>query len=583
MAFSVQMPALGESVTEGTITRWLKQEGDTVEVDEPLLEVSTDKVDTEIPSPAAGVLQRIIAQEDDTVEIGAELALIGDAGESAPAAPAEQPAPQQQEEAAAPAPQQQEAPQQPAAPAPSGGAAQGTDVTMPALGESVTEGTVTRWLKQVGDSVEVDEPLLEVSTDKVDTEIPSPIGGTLLEIAAGEDETVEVGAKLAVIGEKGAAPAAPQQPAPAPEPPKAEPAPQQQAPQQPAAPAQPSPAQAAPAPSAPAQAAPAESEAVRSNGTTPYVTPLVRKLANEHGIDLSAIQGSGVGGRIRKQDVQAAIDAAKAPAAAAPAQAAAPAAQQASAPSLPEPSEEAQALRGTTQKMSRLRQLLARRMVESLQTAAQLTTVVEVDVTRIARLRERAKANFEASEGVKLSFLPFFAKAAAEALKLHPKLNASVDEDNKEVTYHGAEHLSIAVDTDRGLVSPVIHDAGDLNLGGLARKIADLAARTRNNKIKPDELSGGTFTITNTGSRGALFDTPILNPPQVGMLGTGAVVKRPVVVSDGNGGDTIAIRSMAYLALSYDHRLVDGADAARFLSTLKQRLEEGAFEADLGL
>ncbi|MER7080016.1 2-oxoglutarate dehydrogenase, E2 component, dihydrolipoamide succinyltransferase, partial [Saccharopolyspora kobensis] len=312
-------------------------------------------------------------------------------------------------------------------------------------------------------------------------------------------------------------------------------------------------------------------------GATPYVTPLVRKLANEHNIDLSAIKGSGVGGRIRKQDVQAAIDAKKS----APAQTAAPAA--APSASLVEPSEEAQALRGTTQKMSRLRQLLARRMVESLQTAAQLTTVIEVDVTRIARLRDRAKANFEAAEGVKLSFLPFFAKAAAEALKLHPKLNASINDDTKEVTYHGAEHLSVAVDTERGLVSPVIHDAGDLNLGGLARKIADLAARTRNNKIKPDELSGGTFTITNTGSRGALFDTPILNPPQVGMLGTGAVVKRPVVVADENGGDTIAIRSMVYLALSYDHRLVDGADAARFLATLKQRLEEGAFEADLGL
>lgn len=435
-------------------------------------------------------------------------------------------------------------------------------VQMPALGESVTEGTITRWLKQEGETVEVDEPLLEVSTDKVDTEIPSPVAGTLLEIAAGEDDTVEVGAKLAVIGAAGAASA----PAAPPAPPAAPPAP-----------APPAPAPAAP-PAAPAPAAPAEPTATTG---TPYVTPLVRKLANEHGIDLSAIKGSGVGGRIRKQDVQAAIDTKQAPAPTVPA---APAAAAPSAPApVAEPSAEAKALRGTTQKMSRLRQLLARRMVESLQTAAQLTTVIEVDVTRIARLRERAKANFEASEGVKLSFLPFFAKAAAEALKLHPKLNASIDDESKQVTYHGAEHLSIAVDTERGLVSPVIHDAGDLNLGGLARKIADLAARTRNNKIKPDELSGGTFTITNTGSRGALFDTPILNPPQVGMLGTGSVVKRPVVVGDENGGDTIAIRSMAYLALTYDHRLVDGADAARFLATLKQRLEEGAFEADLGL
>ncbi|MEU6268264.1 2-oxoglutarate dehydrogenase, E2 component, dihydrolipoamide succinyltransferase [Saccharopolyspora shandongensis] len=575
MAFSVQMPALGESVTEGTITRWLKQEGETVEVDEPLLEVSTDKVDTEIPSPAAGVLQRIVAQEDDTVEIGAELAVIADSGEAAAPAPAAAPA-----EPAAPAPAaEQPAPPQPeapapapaAAPAPAGGAT-GTDVNMPALGESVTEGTVTRWLKQVGETVEVDEPLLEVSTDKVDTEIPSPVAGTLLEIAAGEDDTVEVGAKLAVIGAAGAAPAPAAPPAP-PAPAAAAPAPA--AP--PAPPAPPAPAPAAP-PAAPAPAAPVEPVSV---GGAPYVTPLVRKLANEHGIDLSAIKGSGVGGRIRKQDVQAAIDAKQAPV---PAATAAPAAAAPAAP-VPsaEPSAEAKALRGTTQKMSRLRQLLARRMVESLQTAAQLTTVIEVDVTRIARLRDRAKANFEAAEGVKLSFLPFFAKAAAEALKLHPKLNASIDDENKQVTYHGAEHLSVAVDTERGLVSPVIHDAGDLNLGGLARKIADLAARTRNNKIKPDELSGGTFTITNTGSRGALFDTPILNPPQVAMLGTGAVVKRPVVVADENGGDTIAIRSMAYLALTYDHRLVDGADAARFLATLKQRLEEGAFEADLGL
>ncbi|MEV4732035.1 2-oxoglutarate dehydrogenase, E2 component, dihydrolipoamide succinyltransferase [Saccharopolyspora sp. NPDC049426] len=585
MAFSVQMPALGESVAEGTITRWLKQEGETVEVDEPLLEVSTDKVDTEIPSPAAGVLQRIVAQEDDTVEIGGELAVIGDGGEAsaAPAAaPAAEPEPEPEpapaaEAPAAPAAESAPAPAAPAAPA---GGGQGTDVTMPALGESVSEGTITRWLKQIGESVEVDEPLLEVSTDKVDTEIPSPVAGTLLEISAGEDDTVEVGAKLAVIGAAGAAAPAASAPEPAPEPPTAPAAPAAAAPA-PAAPAPAAPAAPAAAPAAPAQ----EEEAPANNGGAPYVTPLVRKLANEHGIDLTSIKGSGVGGRIRKQDVQAAIDAKQAPAQTAPAAPAAPAAAATSSAPVTavEPSDEAKALRGTTQKMSRLRQLLARRMVESLQTAAQLTTVIEVDVTRIARLRDRAKGGFEASEGVKLSFLPFFAKAAAEALKLHPKLNASIDEENSSVTYHGAEHLAIAVDTERGLVSPVIHDAGDLNLGGLARKIADLAARTRNNKIKPDELSGGTFTITNTGSRGALFDTPILNPPQVGMLGTGTVVKRPVVVADENGGDTIAIRSMVYLALSYDHRLVDGADAARFLTTLKQRLEEGAFEADLGL
>jgi 2-oxoglutarate dehydrogenase E2 component (dihydrolipoamide succinyltransferase) len=575
------MPALGESVTEGTVTRCLKQEGERVEVDEPLLEVSTDKVDTEIPSPAAGVLQHIVVKEDETVEVGAELAVIGDgSGESAPSAPSA-PAPAQEQPAAEPEPAQAQAPAAPAEPAPaaapaqSSGPAQGTEVTMPALGESVTEGTVTRWLKQVGDKVEVDEPLLEVSTDKVDTEIPSPVAGTLLEIAAGEDATVEVGGKLAVIGDGASAPAA--APAPAPTPAPAAPAPA------PAAPA-PAPVAAAPAPAPAAAAAPAPAASAEDTNGAPYVTPLVRKLASENGIDLNALKGSGVGGRIRKQDVLAAVEAKKAPAPA-PVAPAAPAAAAHAAPAAVSaaPSPEAAALRGTTQKMPRIRQTIARRMVESLQVSAQLTTVVEIDITRIARLRDRAKRTFEAREGVKLSFLPFFAKAAVEALKQHPQVNASINAETMEVTYHGAEHLGIAVDAPRGLTVPVIHNAGDLNIAGLARKIGDLAERTRANKIMPDELSGGTFTLTNTGSRGALFDTPIINQPQVGILGTGAVVKRPVVVADEAGGDTIAIRSMVYLALSYDHRLVDGADAARFLTTIKHRLEEGAFEADLGL
>ncbi|AUS77950.1 2-oxoglutarate dehydrogenase, E2 component, dihydrolipoamide succinyltransferase [Actinoalloteichus sp. AHMU CJ021] len=574
MAFSVQMPALGESVTEGTVTRWLKKEGDRVEVDEPLLEVSTDKVDTEIPSPAAGVLRRIIAQEDETVEVGAELAQLDDgSGEEPASAPAAQ---EQPAESPAPTPQPAEQPAPAPQPAASGagnggGSAEGTSVEMPALGESVTEGTVTRWLKNVGDSVEVDEPLLEVSTDKVDTEIPSPVAGTLLEIVAGEDETVEVGGRLAVIGSGAPAQAAAPEPAPAP----VQEAPAQEAPAEAPAPApRPSAPSEEPAP-APAPAAPQQAQPSADGGGNPYVTPLVRKLANENGIDLNTLQGSGVGGRIRKQDVLAAVEAKKAPAQQAPAPATG------SAPT-PEPVRESE-LRGRTEKLSRLRQVLATRMVESLQTAAQLTTVVEVDVTRIARLRARAKAAFAAREGVGLSFLPFFAKATVEALKQHPQLNASMNLEKKEVTYHGAEHLVIAVDTDRGLMVPVVHNAGDLNLAGLARKIADVAERTRTNKITPDELSGGTFTLTNTGSRGALFDTPIFAQPQVGILGTGAVVKRPVVVSDESGGDTIAIRSMVYLALSYDHRLVDGADAARFLATIKQRLEEGAFESDLGL
>ena len=435
-----------------------------------------------------------------------------------------------------------------------------TSVTMPQLGESVTEGTVTRWLKQVGDTVAADEPLLEVSTDKVDTEIPSPAAGVLTEIRVSEDETVDVGAVLAVIGSPGAAPA----PAPAP---AAAPAPA------PTAVTTPAPS-AAPAPPAPAPSAPSAPAA--PTGDAVYVTPIVRKLANEKGVDLTTVSGTGVGGRIRKQDVLAAAAAKQAPipAPAAPSPTPAPAAPAAARTDLAH-------LRGHTEPMSRLRKVIASRMVESLAISAQLTTVVEVDVTRIALLRQRVKNDFYAREGVKLSFMPFFAKATCEALKQFPNVNASMDMEAGTVTYHDGEHLGVAVDTERGLLVPVIRHAGDLNIAGLARKIADLAERTRTNKVSPDELSGGTFTLTNTGSRGALFDTPIINQPQVGILGTGAVVKRPVVVTDDTGNDSIAIRSMVYLALTYDHRLVDGADAARFLSLMKTRLEAGEFEADL--
>ncbi len=583
MATPVTLPQLGESVTEGTVTRWLKQPGESVDMDEPLLEVSTDKVDTEIPSPAAGVLLEIKVPEDETVEVGAELALIGEPGEapsgaadSAPAAPA----PAAEAAPAEPAPAAPAAQTPPAAPAPSGGAT-GQEVTLPQLGESVTEGTVTRWLKEVGDTVEADEPLLEVSTDKVDTEIPSPAAGVLLEIKVPEDETVEVGTALAVIGEPGSQASAAPHAAPAAAP-AAPPAPT-------AAPAQaPAPTASAP-PSQPAKPAPAPAAAPAAaggsaDGPSPYVTPLVRKLAAEHGVDLASLTGTGVGGRIRKQDVLAAAEAAKtaAPPAAAPAATAAPSAP-ASAPKAAKAPAVPSELRGTTQKMSRLRQVIADRMVESLHVSAQLTTVVEVDMTPVAALRARAKADFEVREGVKLSFLPFLAKAALEALTVYPALNATIDLESKQVTYSDAEHLGVAVDTDRGLLVPVIRDAGDLNIAGLSRKIADLAQRTRTNKITPDELSGGTFTLTNTGSRGALFDTPIINQPQTGILGTGAIVKRPVVVPDAYGTDSIAVRQMMYLALTYDHRLVDGADAARFLTAVKSRLEEGAFEGDLGL
>jgi 2-oxoglutarate dehydrogenase E2 component (dihydrolipoamide succinyltransferase) len=460
-------------------------------------------------------------------------------------------------------------------------------VTMPRLGESVTEGTVTRWLKNEGDHVDADEPLLEVSTDKVDTEVPSPASGTVLSIKVAEDETVEIGVELAIIGDadEGTATgdsAESTQSAP----------PEQSAP----------PADLGQGNVAGANASPGRSGDDDDEVAGPYVTPLVRKLAGQHGVDLSAVRGTGIGGRIRKSDVLAASTG---PAAtpqreaspAGPAHASSVQPQPPTAPQLsPAPASVAPAptpagsvpstatgQRGRIEPMSRMRQVIAARMVESLQTAAQLTTVVEVDVTKITRLRAQAKAGFEAREGVKLTFLPFFAVAAIEALKAHPVVNSSIDVAAKTITFHDAEHLGIAVDTERGLAVPVIHNAGDLNLGGIARKIADLAERTRANKVSPDELGGGTFTITNTGSRGALFDTPIINQPQVAILGTGAVVRRAVVVSDEDLGETIAIRSMVYLALSYDHRIVDGADAARFLATVKQRLEAGAFERALGL
>jgi len=567
MTFSVTMPALGESVSEGTVTRWLKNEGDMVAVDEPLLEVSTDKVDTEIPSPVAGVLSKIVVAVDQTVAVGAELAIIATDG-SASAPVVSEPIAQVP---VAQVPAQPSTPVAvPVTPAPTAPAASGagTVITMPALGESVSEGTVTRWLKNVGDSVAVDEALLEVSTDKVDTEIPSPVAGTLLAIDVAVDTTVAVGARLGLIGTTDSiATPAPVVAAPAVSEPIAQ-VPVAQVPAQPSTPVA-VPSTPAPAPVAPPVAIPA---APVTQPADAYVTPIVRKLANDLGVNLSTVRGSGIGGRIRKEDVIAAKPA-SAPSQSAPVAASAPAARPAAPVASP--------LRGTTVTMSRLRKVIAARMVESLQVSAQLTTVIEVDVTKIARLRDRSKATFEAREGVKLSFLPFFAVAVCEALKQHPVLNSSVEGD--QIIYHGAEHLGVAVDTERGLLVPVIHNAGDLNMGGVARKIADLAARTRDNKVTPDELGGGTFTLTNTGSRGALFDTPIINQPQVAILGLGAVVKRPMVVKGEDGGETIAIRSMVYLGLSYDHRVVDGADAARFLVTLKERLEGGAFESDLGL
>jgi 2-oxoglutarate dehydrogenase E2 component (dihydrolipoamide succinyltransferase) len=635
MSTSVTLPALGESVTEGTVTRWLKQVGDSVEADEPLLEVSTDKVDTEIPSPAAGVLLEIKAAEDETVEVGAVLAVIGDeseaGGDSAGgsgdggsgdggSAEEEAPATESEPEPTSSADDEKAAEAEPASSgggsgggassgssgggSSGGGSASGTEVTLPALGESVTEGTVTRWLKQVGDSVDADEPLLEVSTDKVDTEIPSPVAGTLLDIKVAEDETVEVGAVLAVIGDAsqsgGEAPDAQapanetatvdsadtveeqtaagdeggQEPMSAPTEAKSEPAPA---------------AEEAARATPPAESAPSAPERAEPSGQdfTGYATPLVRKLAADNNVDLSSVKGTGVGGRIRKQDILAAADEAKKAAdeakkaAEAPAPAAAPAASAPAAPSAPklEPSN----LRGTTEKMSRLRKTIAKRMVESLQVSAQLTATVEVDLTAISRIRARFKDDFKIREGASLSYLPFITKATVEALKVFPKVNATIDTEAGEISYPSAEHVGIAVDTPRGLLVPVIKDAGDLNIAGLAKKIADLAARTRASKVTPDELSGGTFTITNYGSAGTLMDTPIVNQPQVAILGTGALVKRPMVIKDPRLGEVIAVRDMMYLSMSYDHRLVDGADAARFLSHVKARLEEGDFGSEFGL
>ena len=607
MSVSVSMPQLGESVTEGTVTRWLKREGDHVSADEPLLEVSTDKVDTEIPSPVSGILRGITVAEDETVAVGAELAVIDEDGAAVSAAPPVAAQPDQQAAAPAPAPPQPEPYQEPEP-------YQQPEPYQPAAYQPPEAPYQAPAAYQQPEAPYQPEPPYQPVAPPA-----APTGereAPAFQFAEPEPHAYEPTRHTGYVPPAG----------------------------QPTGPAYPGPAyaEAAEEPvyaglaseAAAAEVAPTPAE---PNGAeSPYVTPLVRKLAVEHGIDLATISGTGVGGRIRKQDVldaarsqrgdeapafaqpvavapppQAAAPAptvAPAPAVAPPAPAVAPApavpvtpiapAPPAPQPTPPPPAPAVPAApvraapapaeiipstkRGTTERLSRARQVIAQRMVESLQTSAQLTTVVEADVTAIARLRDRAKAAFEAREGVKLSFLPFFALAAVEALKVHPKLNAVIDTANGTVTYHDAEHLGIAVDTERGLMVPVIRNAGDLNIGGLARKIADLAQRTRAGQVSPDDLSGGTFTLTNTGSRGALFDTPIINQPQVGILGTGTVNKRAVVVEDPDLGEVITVRSIVYLALTYDHRLVDGADAARFLVTVKNRLEEGAFESELG-
>lgn len=596
MATNVTMPQLGESVTEGTVTRWLKNVGDVIKVDEAIVEVSTDKVDTEIPSPVAGVLLEIKAAQDSVIAVGAVMAVIGEANGATQSAP--QPtAPVVQTPPPAPTPPVAPVVEKPvakipdpvpAAPvvttpvAPTSTGSATVNVLLPALGESVTEGTITRWLKNVGDSVSLDEAIVEISTDKVDTELPSPAAGVIAEIKVAQDQVAAVGAVLAVISTSASAGTPPKVVAPTPS------APVVQAPV-----AAPKVETVTTPPSAPVVEAP-KVFATSNNAQDKYTTPIVRQLAREKGIDLSQVTGTGTNGRIKKEDIlNASGSSAPAPAQVVSTPTPVAPAPVATAQPVPTPSQPAapvkpiadteQPLRGRIEQTTRLRRIIAERMVQSLHISAQLTSVVEVDVTKIATLRNKVKESFVAREGVKLSFLPFFAKVSVECLKEFPIVNATISADASQITYSDAIHLAVAVDTPRGLLVPVIRDAGDLSIAGLARKIQDVANRTRDNKVTPNELSGGTFTLTNTGSRGALFDTPIINQPQVAILGTGAVVKRPVVVKGSDGNDQIAIRQMVYLALTYDHRLVDGADAARFLSSMKLKLEEANFESELGL
>ncbi|HVD15117.1 MAG TPA: 2-oxoglutarate dehydrogenase, E2 component, dihydrolipoamide succinyltransferase [Actinomycetota bacterium] len=613
MATPVKMPEIGESVTEGTITRWLKQEGDRVEADEPLFEISTDKVDTEVPSPVSGVLKTIKVREDETVQVGAELAEIeqdgdaqedGEAGEAAsdggeqaeagedetaqeaaePEGGDEEAAePEQREAVAEAAPEEdgggaeeeggaeegEEA--QPAAKA-EGGDGGVTVVTMPEIGESVTEGTITRWLKQEGDRVEADEPLFEISTDKVDTEVPSPAAGVLTAIKAQEDETVQVGAELAEISGEGAAKGKP-------------------AAEKPASAKKETPA-AAEREKAPAKAAEPSREAPAGDGQAgdgqpgSVVSPLVRRLAREHDVDLSQVKGSGSGGRVRREDVEAYLEQrgkepapARQPAAAGDGKAAAVAAPAAKQPA---PVPLAKGVREEVTPFPRLRRIIAERMVGSLQTSAQLTAAVEIDMTNVMRLRERAKEDFKKREGVSLSPLPFSIQAVIAAIRTYPNANSALDQDMNLHVYQDV-NMGIAVDTSKGLFVPVIRNADQLNLSGLARAIADVAKRTRDGKVDPGELSGSTFTVTNTGSVGTVWDTPIINQPNAAIFATPAIVKRPVVVDDPELGEIIAVRHMMYGIITYDHRILDGADAARFLQRVKEVLEAADFAGELGL
>jgi pyruvate dehydrogenase E2 component (dihydrolipoamide acetyltransferase) len=623
MATPVKMPELGESITEGTITRWIKQEGDRVEADEPLFEVSTDKVDTEVPSPVAGVLKTIKVQADETVEVGAELAIIEQDGEASGESGGEDEAggsaeagsdtaeeaaeadegseeagsEEERESEAAEAEsgddeqaeEKPEAEEKPKAEASGDGGT--TTVTMPELGESITEGTITRWLKEEGDQVKADEPLFEISTDKVDTEVPSPVSGVLQSIKVQADETVEVGAELAVIGGGGGGGSAEEAEEQAPAEDKEEAAEegagaeaeQAEDQEQAEAPAEPEPEPAA------AKAKPEKSKGDgQGNGKAAAgVSPLVRRLAREHDVDLSQVQGSGSGGRVRREDVEAYVQQrGQAPAAKAPSggKAREPGGKAAATTSAPPRVAVplAKGLREEVVPATRLRRVIAERMVSSLQTSAQLTSAVEIDMTRVMRLRERAKEEFKQREGVSLSPMPFAVLALVAAIREYPIVNSAMDEDGNLHVYQDV-HLGVAVDTPKGLFVPVVKHAESLNLAGLAKAVADVAKRTRDGKIGPDELSGSTISVTNTGSRGAVWDTPIINQPNAAIFATPAIVKRPVVVEDPELGEVVAIRHMMYGILTYDHRIIDGADAARFLVKVKEVLEAADFEGDLNL
>jgi pyruvate dehydrogenase E2 component (dihydrolipoamide acetyltransferase) len=567
MAHDVVMPQMGESIAEGTVSKWLKKVGERVERDEPLLEISTDKVDAEIPSPAAGTLTEILANEGDTVAVNAVIGRIAAEGEQAePAKPQAEAAPAEQKVAAeataqevvqeAPA-AQQDAPAPAAAPrqtaAPSGGGAQ-HDVVMPQMGESIAEGTVSKWLKKVGDHVERDEPLLEISTDKVDAEIPSPAAGTLTEILAAEGTTVAVNAVVARIGGAGGAAAAP---APAPAATQAQPA-------------------AKPVPAAPAAAPAAENAASIDDRRRTKSSPLVRKIAAENNVDVSQISGTGVSGRVTKNDI---LDYLQNPRPAAAAQSPAPQAS-APAPAAPRPPapaaprvQFAEGKNVSIEPLSVMRKKIAHHMVLSKQTSAHVQTVFEVDFTNVDKLRRKHKDAY-AERGVKLTFMPFIVQAIIAGLREFPVLNASMDENN--VIYHRDLNIGIAVALDWGLIVPVLKRADEMNILGMSRAINDLGDRARTKKLTPDDVQGGTFTITNPGVFGGLFGLPIINQPQVAILGVGGIKKRPVVIET-KEGDFIAIRSMCYFSLSFDHRLIDGAVADQFMARVKQIIEAGQF------